>query len=176
MSSRWTNIHKKGLPKKRKATRQDVIEVEEEDSNQTELRKGLPKKRKTTRQDVIEVEEEDPNQTELRKRVYNPWKEEEEEAILEWIETPGNYDLWKGSGRSNINGKKVTTGMTKISIQNTISQQLKDAGFDRQGDAIKNKISSYELSWKKASMAFKGTGFGVTEADEKDDVDGVYGM
>ncbi|OQV12295.1 hypothetical protein BV898_13407 [Hypsibius exemplaris] len=106
-------------------------------------------------------------------RNYQPWRDEEESALLDWLEGDGNYSLWKGSGRVNSAGRKITSPKTKVSIAQEISIGLKALGFDRAGEAIKNKISNYETTWKKAALFFSSSGQGLTDYDEKMVIDTI---
>ncbi|OWA50457.1 hypothetical protein BV898_14971 [Hypsibius exemplaris] len=106
-------------------------------------------------------------------RNYQPWRDEEESALLDWLEEDGNYSLWKGSGRINSAGRKYTSPKTKVSIAQEISIGLKALGFNRAGEAIKNKISNYETTWKKAALFFSSTGQGLTDYDEKMAIDTI---
>ena len=57
-------------------------------------------------------------------RAYASWTEDEG-RLLDWLEEPDHYDLYKGTGRVNsLTGKINTTGTTKESIYRTVAAYL----------------------------------------------------
>ncbi|GAV00101.1 hypothetical protein RvY_10998-1 [Ramazzottius varieornatus] len=77
---------------------------------------------------------------------YGVWMPGEEEQLVQWIEDPTNYLLYKGAGKKNTaTGKMATTGTTKAAVQRKISVHLGQLGVHRDSTTIKNS----SFTWKK---------------------------
>ena len=73
-------------------------------------------------------------------RTYASWVEDEG-RLLDWLEEPDNYDLYKGTGKVNsLTGKLNTTGTTKESMYRTVAAYLLQCGSARTHLTVKNKL------------------------------------
>ncbi|GAV03387.1 hypothetical protein RvY_13816 [Ramazzottius varieornatus] len=100
---------------------------------------------------------------EVKKR--DSWKYGAEERLLQWMETPGNYDKYRSASQLKDDGRTRTRGKTKEAIKKEIEAMLAQCGFIKTTDQVHNKIDNLVSSWKKAHRALGGTGF--ESQDEK---------
>jgi len=77
-------------------------------------------------------------------------------VIIDWLTKEGNYNQWRGGDKQN--------GMTKVGIENEISQIIKDKGItlERQGRAIDIKTNRLEQQFWAATDWLSQKGAGVT--------------
>ena len=98
-------------------------------------------------------------------RTYASWTEDEG-RLLDWLEEPDNYDLYKGTGKvSSLTGKINTTGTTKESIYRTVAAYLQQFGSARTHLTVKNKFRDLEKAYKKALAYLTQTGSGCHNPD-----------
>ncbi|GAU99307.1 hypothetical protein RvY_10332 [Ramazzottius varieornatus] len=71
---------------------------------------------------------------------YGVWMPGEEEHLVQWIEDPTNYLLYKGAGKKNtVAGKMATTGTTKAAVHRNMSVHLGQLGVHR------DTVCSFEI-------------------------------
>ena len=77
-------------------------------------------------------------------------------VLIEWLTTHGNYKRWRGADRYS--------GVTKKTLASNILEAMKQKGIttDRSVGNVCDKISSIEISFRKAIDWLDGTGAGVT--------------
>lgn len=92
------------------------------------------------------------------------WKSDAEHCLLDWIESPGNFDRYRSAAVS-IKGKKRTQGCTKVSVSQEISKYMISKGFEKTDQQVRSKIDLFLKSWKRAHQAKESTGFGVDLAE-----------
>ncbi|GAV05588.1 hypothetical protein RvY_15692 [Ramazzottius varieornatus] len=78
------------------------------------------------------------------------WKNGAEERLLQWMETPGNYDKYRSASQVKDDGRTRTSGKTKEAIKKEIIAMLAPCGFIKTTDQVHNKIDNLVSSWKKA--------------------------
>ncbi|GAU92437.1 hypothetical protein RvY_04518 [Ramazzottius varieornatus] len=99
-------------------------------------------------------------------RNYGVWMPGEEEHLVQWIEDPTNYLLYKEAGKKNTaTGKMATTGTTKAAVHRKISVHLGQLGVHRDSTTIKNKLLHLEKEYKAAIVFLKSTGSGCGNPD-----------
>ncbi|GAV05983.1 hypothetical protein RvY_16027 [Ramazzottius varieornatus] len=99
-------------------------------------------------------------------RTYGLWSTEQEGQLIEWLEDPANYALYKGAGKkNNLTGKLKTTGTTKAAVYRKISVYLAEHGVQRDCSMVKNKIVNLERGYKAALVFLGGTGSGCHNPD-----------
>ncbi|GAV08478.1 hypothetical protein RvY_18161 [Ramazzottius varieornatus] len=99
---------------------------------------------------------------------YNPHLQrstEQEGQLIEWLEDPANYALYKGARKNNLTGKLKTTGTTKAPVYRKISVYLAEHGVQRDCSMVKNKIVNLERGYKAALVFLGGTGSGCHNPD-----------
>ena len=99
-------------------------------------------------------------------RNYASWAEDETGRLLDWLEDPTNYDLYRGAGKVNFHtGKINTTGKTKQSIYRAITAYLQHLGSTRTIPTVKNKICGLEKGYKNALAYLTQSGSGIDNPD-----------
>ncbi|GAV01079.1 LOW QUALITY PROTEIN: hypothetical protein RvY_11846 [Ramazzottius varieornatus] len=95
-------------------------------------------------------------------RTYGLWSTEQEGQLIEWLEDPANYALYKGAGKkNNLRGKLKTTETTKAAVFRKISVYL----AEHAGLLDVNKIVNLERGYKAALVFLGGTGSGCHNPD-----------
>ena len=88
------------------------------------------------------------------------WKSDAENCLLEWIESPDNFNRYRSAAIPS-KGRKRTQGCTKVGISQAISKYLEEKGFKKTDKQVRTKIENYIKLWKAAHKAQNSTGFGV---------------
>ena len=92
----------------------------------------------------------------------------QESALLDWLETPGNYELYKGSGKIGIDGKAKISGQKRDTIVQGVLVYISTrvpGGRPLKLKQLKNKLTDLETTWKNAEALIHQTGEGVDERD-----------
>ena len=91
---------------------------------------------------------------------------EDETRLLDWLEDPDNYALYKGTGNVNFQTEKInTSGKTKQIIYRAIAAYLQHLGSTRTNSIVKNKICDLENGYKNALAHLTQNGSGINNPD-----------
>ncbi|GAV04550.1 hypothetical protein RvY_14817 [Ramazzottius varieornatus] len=89
-----------------------------------------------------------PSQTSAHEpRTHGLWSTEQEGQLIEWLEDPAEYALYKGAGKkNNLTGKLKTTGTTKAAVYRKISVYYSkvSCAFYRAEDGRKSRHEASE--------------------------------
>ena len=99
--------------------------------------------------------------------MYESWTEVTEAQLFEWLEVPGNYEMWKGAGIRNASGATRTSGLTKKAVSVTISNFLDTFNTKKTSEQVMSKMRYIEKKFKEAEDFLRNTGEGLTSTDEK---------
>lgn len=95
------------------------------------------------------------------------WKTRDEEILLQWMETSGNYKRFRCAAQATPGGRSRTSGDSKIAISEAIVLYLAQNKITKTGKQVRTKIEQFETTWKKAHQLTNQTGEGVTDEDLK---------
>jgi hypothetical protein len=77
-------------------------------------------------------------------------------VLMDWITTEGNYSRWRGGDKQS--------GATKKTLPSLIAEKIQEeAGTERTGKDVQNKIVSIESQYRCAADWLANTGQGVTD-------------
>ena len=107
------------------------------------------------------------SQEAAQKPNYESWTDITEAQLFEWLEVPGNYELWNGAGIRKASGATRTSGLTKKSVDVTISNYLDTFNTKKTSDQVMSKMRYVEKKFKEAEDFLRNTGEGLTSNDEK---------
>ena len=107
------------------------------------------------------------SQEAAQKAAYETWTEITEAQLFEWLEVPGNYEMWKGSGIRNAGGATRTSGLTKKAVTITISNFLDKLHTKKTSEQVMSKMRYVEKKFKEAEDFLRNTGERLSSTDEK---------